>query len=93
MLISLKNPDIMLFTEVIPKAQINTILESQIKIAGYDEYINFNYIDPNLGSSGIRGVAIYVKDHLKSNEVRLQTLYKDQIWVEINLINNKDNIL
>ena len=55
MLIASDEPDIMMLTEVIPKAQINTILETQISIKGYEIFTNFNYTDTNLGSSGIRG--------------------------------------
>ena len=49
MLIADKKPHIMLFTEVIPKAQQNPIEESQIKIDGYEHYLNFNFNDADLG--------------------------------------------
>ena len=55
MLIASDKPDIMMLTEVIPKAQINPTLETQISIKGYEIFTNFNYTDTNLGSSGIRG--------------------------------------
>ena len=47
MLIAVKEPDIMLFTEVIPKAQRYPILETQLKLKGYDIYTNFNHTDEN----------------------------------------------
>ena len=50
-------PEIMLFTEVIPKAQKNPISETQVEIDGYQLFKNFNYTDDNLGASGISGVA------------------------------------
>ena len=50
--------DVMLFTEVITKAQKNPISEAQMKIEGYEIYKNFEYSDRNLAASGIRGVAI-----------------------------------
>ena len=53
-------PDIMLFTEVIPKCQ-NPISKTQMKIKCYEIYKNFEYSDTNLGASGIRGVAICKK--------------------------------
>ena len=67
--IASNEPDIMLFTEVIPKAQIHPILEPMVTIKGYEMYKNFNHTDSNLGASGIRGVAIYVKDTLISDEL------------------------
>ena len=88
MLISTNKPDIMLFTEVIPKAQKHPILETQVKIQGYEIYTNFNHTDTNLGASGIRGVAICVRDNIKCNEIKLKCKYADQVWVEISLRNN-----
>ena len=72
MLISTNKPDIMLFTEAIPKAQKHPILETQVKIQGYEIYTNFNHTDTNLGASGIRGVAIYLRDNIKCNEIKLK---------------------
>ena len=81
MLIASDKPDIMLFTEVIPKAQKHPILETLVKINGYVIFKNFNYTEPNLGASCIRGVAIYVKDNIYSNEIKLNSIFDDQIWV------------
>ena len=75
----------MLFTEVIPKAQKNPILESQMNITGYDCYLNFNFTENDLGTSGKRGVAIYVKSDIQSEEITFETPYDDQIWVQIKL--------
>ena len=47
MLIAAREPDIMLFTEVIPKARRYPILETQLKLKGYDIYTNFNHTDEN----------------------------------------------
>ena len=85
MLIASDEPDIMLFTEVIPKAQKNPIFESQLEIKGYELFKNFNNTDTNLGSSGIRGVAIYVKDNLNCKEIELNSVFWDHVWVEISL--------
>ena len=51
-------PGVMMITEVIPKAQKNPILDIQLNIEGYEVYQNFNNIDLDLGSSGMRGVVI-----------------------------------
>ena len=60
--IAADQPDIVLLTEVIPKAQKNPIYETLLNIDGCEKYVNFNFTDSNLGASGKRGVAIYVKD-------------------------------
>ena len=92
MLIAGIEPDIMLLSEVIPKAQKHPILETQVKLKGYNIYTNFNHTDNNLGASGIRGVVIYVKDNIKCEEVKLKSVYVDQVWVELSL-RNKDKLL
>ena len=90
MLIADRKPDIMLFTEVIPKAQQNPIHETQIKIDGYEHYPNFNFTDSNLGASGIRGVVVYVKDSISCKEVKPASSYRDHVWVELCLGKNKN---
>ena len=88
LMISAENPDIILITEVIPKAQKNPIYEAQMNVSGYEKYVNFNFTDSDLGASGNRGVAIYVKDDLRADEVKLQTSYDDHLWIEVKLRNN-----
>ena len=93
MLICDRKPHIMLFTEVIPKAQQNPIHEAQIKIDGYEHYTNFNFSDSHLGASGIRGVIVYVKDSISCKEIKPKTSnYKDQVWVQLSLGKN-DSLL
>ena len=75
-------------TEVIPKRQQKSILDTQIKIQGYEEFINFERDALNFGESGIRGVAIYVRDDIKCTEVKLNTNYDDHVWVDIKLTDN-----
>ena len=53
MMIASSKPDLMIFTEVLSKAQIKLIQEPQLKIKSYDEYLNFIHSDSNLGKSGI----------------------------------------
>ena len=81
-LITTNEPDIMLLTEVIPKAQKNEIHEAQITMPGYEKFVNFSFSEQQLGASGRRGVAIYVKETLETEEVKFQTEYADHIWVE-----------
>ena len=58
MFIAADEPDVMMITEVIPKAQKNPIFEIQLDIEGYELYKHFNNDDLDLGASGIRGVVI-----------------------------------
>ena len=92
MMIAKESPDIMMFTEVIPKAQKNPILESQMTVPGFVPYVSFKFSDENLGASGKRGVAIYVRDNIPSEEIKLKTAYEDQLWVQINL-KGRDSLL
>ena len=88
MQIASDQPDIMLFPEVIPKAQKIIYL----KIKGYEIYKNFEYTDTNLGASSIRGIAIYVKSDIKCKAIKLQRIFGDHVWVKIRL-RNGDNLL
>ena len=88
-MIGSQEPDILLFTEVIPKAQQKPIDESQLNVNGYNLYCNFDNTKDNLGTSGIRGVAIYIKENFISKEVKLTTTFEDHVWVEIKLTNNE----
>ena len=56
-------------------------------------YIDFNPEDENLGTTGIRGTGIYVKDGLCSIGTIIEhTNHEDQVWIEITL-NKQDNII
>ena len=88
-LIAGNEPNIMIITEVIPKAEINPIEAPLLEIEGYDHYLNFEISNMNLGASGVRGVAIYVKEDLHVNEVTFDTDFMDHLWVEISLTDGK----
>ena len=92
LLIASKEPDILMLTEVIPKRQVNSIEESQITLNGYVRHTNFEISDSNLGASGIRGTAIFVKDELKSRKVKMRNEFDDHVWIELQL-NNNDKLL
>ena len=53
-------PEIILITEAIPKSQIQPITDALLHMEGYDCLFNFDPDKSNLGTSGIRGVAIYI---------------------------------
>ena len=86
MFIADNHPDLILVTEVIPKAQVNPIAPALLDIPGFIIYTNFDPSSRNLGGSGIRGVAIYVHCSLHVSEVSFdQTNFKEQLWVEMAL--------
>ena len=90
--ITKNEPDIMIFTEVIPKAQKHEIPEALLNIPGNEKFVNFSFTEQQLGASGKRGVVIYVKESLGYEEIKFETEYADHIWVEIKL-RNKDPLL
>ena len=84
MFIQKDEPDILLITEVIPKSQVNPITDALLKVDGYEYYLNFNWNDSNLGTSGIRGAAIYYKETMIVDEVKCSVNEcRDHVWVEI----------
>ena len=61
-----------------------------MEIDGYRPLLNFDPDDLNLGSSGIRGVAIYSKKTLNVIEVELMVEEtSDNMWIEIPTDNQK----
>ena len=90
MFIAGDTPDVILITEVIPKKQVNPITHALLDIDDYKCLLNINPEDPNLGSSGIRGVAIYTKETLKVEEVEMEVEgCKDHAWIEIHTVNGE----
>ena len=69
-----------MITEVIPKGQKNAIAESQYSLDGYNVYKNFDNNKLDLGKSGQRWVAIYIKENmsvirLKRYQERMMTIF------------------
>lgn len=86
-------PDIIMISEVIPKAQTIPLSLALLSIPGYNLYISFDPTQTNLGRSGSRGICIYTKEYLASAEV---SLYKgtviEQLWISLRLA-NEDKLL
>ena len=91
-LITSNEPDILMITEVISKRQVNPIEGSQITLNGYVRHTNFEISDSNLGASGSRETAIFVKDELQSRKVKMTNDIDDHVWIELQL-NNNDKLL
>ena len=84
---------VLLITEVIPKAQSLPIPTALLNIPGFSMYTNFNPQHHDLGSSGKRGVSIYIRNDLKASEVTLgETKFIEQCWIHLPL-QSKDSLL
>ena len=86
MCITNNEPDVILITEVIPKAQVCPIDPALLTVPGYHMYANFDLSQARLGASGQRGICIYVKDLLKTSlksfcDVELV----EQLWIQVQL--------
>lgn len=77
-------PDVILITEVIPKSQSNPIAPALLNLEGYKASFNFEPNTADLGSSGIRGVAIYSKISLNASDIDIKVEESsDHIWIEL----------
>ena len=86
MAIAGQEPDIILITEVIPKAQILPIDPALLAIPGYSAFTSFDLGERFLGKSGARGVCIYVRDGIKAAQVEFsKPQLTEHIWLQIKL--------
>ena len=86
-------PDIIMVTEVIPKAQTVPIADALLAVLGYYLHTNFDPSLSDLGASGCRGVSIYIRTNLKAAEVSfVTTSHIEQLWVQLPLI-GEDKLL
>ena len=85
-------PDIMIITEVIPKAQMHSIPEPLLNVDGFEKFTNFAFSEENLGSSGKRGVAIFVNDKLETEIINMESDHDDNLWIKVKL-RNHDSLL
>ena len=86
-------PDVIIITEVIPKAQILPITRNALTIKGYEAHMNFDPELPNLGAIHKRGVLIYTSQKIAAKEVEIEDSdFEEHIWCRINL-KGKDTLL
>ena len=88
MFISDNPPDVMLLTECIPKAQRLPIAPALLAVPGYKVklFTNFDLNASNLGSSGMRGTCVYVRDGLQATEIAYtDAISIEQLWIKIRL--------
>ena len=81
-------PDIIMLVEVIPKAQTIPIDQARLYLPGFTAHFNFDPSLPNLGSSGCRGIAIFISNSISAYEVQYPELFHEQLWLSIPLIGN-----
>ena len=85
--IELNNPDIIVLTEVTPKNNRYTLQKLEIEIKG------FNLFTTNFNEKDSRGVAIYVKKSIISNQIEIENMANDTVWVEIAIEKNKKMLI
>ena len=90
MAISDSKPDIIVLTEVIPKAQRHPIDLATISIP---EYVNFELNIADSGTSGKRGIGIYTRDRLSATKISFENSnFEEQLWISIRL-RSQDKLL
>ena len=70
-----ENPDIIVITEVEAKNTRNKIQESELQFTGYSLFHNLE--------TGSRGIYVYVKEELNSNESDINPQFSESLWIEI----------
>ena len=86
MLIAGNEPDLILLSEVIPKAQVKPMSHAILSLPGYAMYLNFDPADCNLGRSGCRGLCIFVSSKWQATEVLFPNCsFKEHLWVTVSL--------
>ncbi len=79
-LATLKEPDVIMITESLPKNVQSPVQESELSIGdGYDLFSNLD--EPSCS----RGVCIYVKKHLGANQLQLDASVRESVWCELKL--------
>lgn len=83
-LMDVNKPDIVCICEVIPKAQRLPLSKSEFSVPGFKQgIINFDPDDTNLGSSGVRGLLVLIREDLSAVKVELTSTFKEQIFLKI----------
>ena len=86
-------PDVIMITEVIPKAQLLPLSPALLSVDGYNVFTNFDPTQPDLGRSGCRGICIYVKNSLLCREVVFSTVSTfEHLWINVRL-RHSDSLL
>ena len=79
----LAKPDILVITEVLPKYSMSKIQEVEIGLNGYNMYTNI--LEEN-----VRGMAIYIKDHLMVDLITCPVKFSESIFCRVRIKPNCD---
>ena len=80
-------PDLILLSEVIPKAQIHPISPAMLSLPNYTMYLNFDPSASNLGGGGSRGIGIFVNSKWQATAVSFPNCpFQEQLWIQIPLL-------
>jgi exonuclease III len=75
-----EQPHLICVTETKPKVASFDVQECEIRVIGYNLYVN------NLKTGdGTRGCAIYVRNDTEANKIEFENQTDDSVWVEIKL--------
>ena len=86
MAIAGREPDIIIITEVIPKAWALPIDIAVLAIPGYSLFTSFEPSTSNLGKSSTRSICIYTRDGIHAAQVWFAHLIlTEHIWLQISL--------
>ena len=92
MIIAGDEPDIILITEILPKACCNTITTARLSITSYRSFFSF---DPATVSfiSKVRGVGIYVSEKLLCHQIHFDNSnFEEQVWIKL-FLKGSDSLL
>ena len=79
-------PDIIVISEMLPKAPQAVINLSLITFPGYHNYLNFDPDNYNPTITNIRGVGIFVHHKLQASQIYFNTPhFEDHVWANIKL--------
>ena len=93
MLIANNEPDVIMINETIPKAQSAPIGRAYLNLDLFNCYTNFDPDLCDLGSSGMRGVTVYISNKLKVSEVSFtDDKLTEHVWLRLKLHGN-DSLL
>ena len=85
LIIAGREPDIILITEVIPKAQVLPLAPVLLAIPGYTLFTNFSHDERDLGRK-CRGLAVYIHYGLSALEVEMsRSRLVEHLWLQVNL--------
>ena len=86
MAITGREPDIIMITEAVPKAQVLPIGTAVLTVPGYSLFTSFDPDSGNLGRSGIRGICVFVRDGIQAAQVSLGDQARiEHLWLQIKL--------